>query len=85
LETEIKINGITLLEYVSGKDGKSGNVPRIRFYKRMSLIEAQQLKGEKISFSRFAVQHYVELAALVILYAIILVGLEFFVKIPIPK
>lgn len=79
LETELKMNGVSLLEYISGEDGESGNVPRMLFFKkRLSLREAKSLKGKKIGLSMFAKQHYIGLAALAILYAIVLIGLEYF-------
>ena len=73
LETQLTVNGKTLLEYVSGEDGKSGKVPRMAwFFKRMSLADAKALEGKKIGFSRFAKQHFLEVVLLAIFYAITL-------------
>jgi hypothetical protein len=72
LETELKVNDASLLEYISGKDGKTGNIPRIGFFRRLSLEEAKHLKGKKIGLSMFVTHHRFELVVLAISYAVIL-------------
>jgi hypothetical protein len=47
LETQLTVDGKTLLEYISGEDGKGGKVPRVTWlFKRMSIEEAKALEGK---------------------------------------
>jgi hypothetical protein len=69
LETYLKVEDATLLEFVSGKKGDEGNVPRLKWtWKRMGVDEAQALKGKMIDFSYFRKHHRLELVLLAILY-----------------
>jgi hypothetical protein len=68
LETQIKMNGKTLLEYISG------DVPRIKFHKRLSLEKAKELEGKNITLKRFAKQHWLGLVVWTALFMLVFIS-----------
>jgi hypothetical protein len=85
LETEIMVEkDLSLFEYISGKDGKTGNFPRniSVFFGRMTLEEAKALRGAHSRLPKFRKQHLIGIVSLAIFYIAILVGLEYFKIVP---
>jgi hypothetical protein len=82
LETELRVQrgnkDETLLEYISGKNGDAGNVPRLsRTYNRFCLDDARELKGQKIGFSKFLKHQKQEICAIGAAYIIVIIITSF--------